>query len=84
MNSNILILPVIRIEHSNPDWREQYDRERQAARMNALQPPPRTRPIVVVQRPEPSVHRAFMRRAIERIAAEDGQLANCQRPEGER
>lgn len=58
MNSNILILPVIRIEHSNPDWIEQYEREREAAMMNELVPPPRTRPIVVAgqmigcQRPE--------------------------------
>jgi hypothetical protein len=55
MNSNVLILPVIRVEHSDPDWLEQYDREREAAMMNELVPPPRTRPIVVVremQRPE--------------------------------
>ena len=61
MTAIILILPVIgRRPYNDPDWREQFDRERQAAMMNELAPPPRTRPIGV------------------------GQLANCQRPEGER
>ena len=50
MNSNILILPVIRVEPCDPAWIEQYERERQAAMMNTLQPPPRTRPIVVISR----------------------------------
>jgi len=59
MTAIVLILPVIsRYSFSDPDWREQYEREREAAMMNELQPPPRTRPIVVVgqlstcQRPE--------------------------------
>lgn len=49
MNSNILILPIVaRRSLNDPDWIEQYERERNAAMMNTLQPPPRTRPIVVV------------------------------------
>lgn len=52
MMSNVLILPVIaRQSYHDPSWREQYDRERQAAMMNELIPPPRTRPIVVVGQP---------------------------------
>lgn len=50
MNSNILILPVAaRRSYGDPSWCEQYDRERQAAMMNEITPPPRTRPIVVVR-----------------------------------
>ena len=53
MNSNILILPIIaRRSLNDPDWIEQYERERNAAMMNTLQPPPRTRPIVVVEQPQ--------------------------------
>jgi len=61
MTAIVLILPVLsRRTYSDPAWREQYDREREAAMMNELQPPPRTRPIVVTgqlsicQRPEGS------------------------------
>lgn len=60
MTAIVLILPVIsRCSFTDPSWCEQYEREREAAMMNTLQPPPRTRPIVVVvdrlstcQRPE--------------------------------
>lgn len=58
MTAIVLILPVIsRYSFSDPHWCEQHDREREAAMMNELQPPPRTRPIVVgrladCQRPE--------------------------------
>ena len=59
MTATVLILPVVtRRPFSDPDWLEQYNREREAAMMNELQPPPRTRPTVVVgqqanrQRPE--------------------------------
>jgi hypothetical protein len=59
MPAIVLILPVIsRRSYSDPAWCEQYDREREAAMFNELQPPPRTRPIVVTgrlsncQRPE--------------------------------
>lgn len=62
MTAIVLILPVIsRYSFGDPDWCEQYDREREAAMMNELVPPPRTRPIVVGR-----------------------QIANCQRPEGDR
>lgn len=59
MTAIVLILPVAaRRSYGDPSWIEQYDRERQAAMMNEIMPPPRTRPIVVVgqlskcQRPE--------------------------------
>ena len=49
MTAVVLILPVAaRPSFHDPAWCEQYDREREAAMMNTLQPPPRTRPIVVV------------------------------------
>lgn len=57
MNYNVPILPTIRVEHSDPDFFEQSERERQAAMMNTLQPPPRTRPIMVtVQAREDQSH----------------------------
>jgi hypothetical protein len=50
MTAIVLILPVIsRYSFGDPDWREQYEREREAAMMNDLQPPPRTRPICVTR-----------------------------------
>lgn len=59
MTATVLILPVIsRYSFSDADWCKQYEREREAAMMNELVPPPRTRPIVVplqlsnCQRPE--------------------------------
>mgnify|MGYP000045872080 CR=1 FL=1 len=49
MPATVLILPIIaRRSFADPDWREQYERERQAAMMNMLMPPPRTRPLEVI------------------------------------
>jgi hypothetical protein len=51
MTAIVLILPVMsRCSFSDDAWCEQYDRERLAAMMNELQPPPRTRPIIVFRR----------------------------------
>ncbi len=48
MTATVLILPVIsRCSFSDDAWLEQYDRERLAAMMNELHPPPRTRPMLV-------------------------------------
>lgn len=59
MTAIVLVLPVLsRRTYSDPSWCEQHDREREAAMMNELVPPPRTRPSVVTgqmstfQRPE--------------------------------
>lgn len=51
MSAIVLILPVVsRCAFHDDDWCEQYDRERLAAIKNELQAPPRTRPILVIDR----------------------------------
>lgn len=51
MSAIVLILPIIsRCAFHDDAWLEQYDRERLAAIMNEIKAPPRTRPILVIDR----------------------------------
>ena len=49
MTAPVIILPVIpRRSFGDPAWREQYERECEAATNAQVDPPPRTRPLLAV------------------------------------
>lgn len=53
MTASLQQLPVVhRPSFQDPAWREQFDRECAALDQMLKKPPPRTRPLLVIYRPE--------------------------------